>query len=86
MSATRKQDAALQEATAQARALKEQRQATLDAKVKRAHASGTTDPDMARDLGVSAKTVARSRERQGLASNREALFARASCAGRAVSP
>jgi hypothetical protein len=74
VSATRKPDRLLQEATAQARALRLQQQATLDAKVKRAHEGGATDSDMARELKVSTVGVKASRERQGLPPNREALF------------
>lgn len=84
MSAARKPDRALQEATEQARARRLQQQAALDAKVKRAHGAGATDSEMVRELGETRRAVKSSRERQGLAPNQEALFMRGQGAGMAV--
>lgn len=62
----------------QARALRLQRQATVDAKVKRAHEAGSSDQEIARELKMSGPGVKASRDRQGLKANVEVLSARKS--------
>lgn len=74
MAAPRKPDQTLQAAMEEARKRKAEKVATFDAAVKRAHDAGTTDSEMARELGVSTTTIRKTRKRLGLAHNVEALF------------
>jgi hypothetical protein len=55
---------------AEARALKEQKQANFDAALRRLHAGGGNDKELALELRVSADTVMRARKRLGLEVNR----------------
>jgi hypothetical protein len=74
MPAPRKPDRTLQAAMAEAQKRKAEKVATFDAAVKRAHAAGTTDAEMAQEMGIGKSAIATSRKRQGLKHNVEALW------------
>jgi hypothetical protein len=53
----------------EARVMRENAQATLDATVRRAHEAGASAAEIARGCGIPKTTVATSLKRQGLAPN-----------------
>lgn len=63
-----------QAADAQARERRAQREATLDARLKRLHEAGSTDAEIAREMGTTHEAAKNRRERLGLPRNKDALF------------
>lgn len=74
MAAPRKPDRELQAATEEARKRREERQATFDRKVKRAHEAGSTPAEIVRELSSNHDAVQKSLARQNLVPNKDALF------------